>query len=328
MQSMNLVDIPGIRLGNAQNLAAATGCTVILCPAGATAGVDVRGGAPGTRETDLLKPENLVDKIHGLMLAGGSAFGLDAASGVMRYLEENGFGFDVGVARVPIVPAAVLFDLPCGDARVRPDQAMGYQACINSENSPFLIGTIGAGAGATVGKVFGMERAMKGGLGAHCVKIGDLIVGAVVAVNCLGDVIDPATGCIVAGAMQREPFRFLDSEAGLLQQCDQTGNRFSGNTTIGAIISNANLTKAQATKVSSMAHDGYARTMRPAHTLLDGDTIFTLSVGGVTADVSAVGVLAAKVMEQAVLAAVRSASSLAGFPCYQDIRGLLVEAEK
>ena len=328
MQSMNLVDIPGIRLGNAQNLAAATGCTVILCPAGATAGVDVRGGAPGTRETDLLKPENLVDKIHGLMLAGGSAFGLDAASGVMRYLEENGFGFDVGVARVPIVPAAVLFDLPCGDARVRPDQAMGYQACINSENSPFLIGTIGAGAGATVGKVFGMERAMKGGLGAHCVKIGDLIVGAVVAVNCLGDVIDPATGCIVAGAMQPDPFRFLDSETGLLQQCDQTGNRFSGNTTIGAIISNANLTKAQATKVSSMAHDGYARTMRPAHTLLDGDTIFTLSVGGVSADVSAVGALAAKVMEQAVLAAVRSAASLAGFPCYQDIRESLVGAEK
>lgn len=328
MQRINLVDIPGIRLGNAQNLAAATGCTVILCPAGVTAGVDVRGGAPGTRETDLLKPENLVDKIHGLVLAGGSAFGLDAASGVMRYLEENGFGFDVGVARVPIVPAAVLFDLPCGDARVRPDRAMGYQACVNSEDAPFLLGTVGAGTGATVGKVFGMERAMKGGLGAHCVKIGELIVGAVVAVNCLGDVIDPATGCIVAGAMQLDPPRFLDSETGLLQQCDQTGNRFSGNTTIGAIISNANLTKAQATKVSSMAHDGYARTMRPAHTLLDGDTIFTLSVGGVSADVSAVGVLAAKVMEQAVLTAVRSASSLAGFPCYQDVRGLLVEAEK
>ena len=322
MQSMNLADIPGIRLGNAQNLTAATGCTVILCPAGATAGVDVRGGAPGTRETDLLKPENLVEKIHGLVLAGGSAFGLDAAGGVMRYLEENDFGFDVGVARVPIVPAAVLFDLPCGDARVRPDQAMGYQACVNSEHEEFLLGSVGAGTGATVGKVFGMERAMKGGLGAHCVNVGNLIVAAVVAVNCLGDVIDPATGRIVAGAVQMDPFRFLDSETGMLQQCEQTGNRFAGNTTIGAIITNANLSKAQATKVSSMSHDGYARTMRPAHTLLDGDTIFTLSIGGVDAEISAVGVLAAKVMEQAVLSAVQSAGSLAGFPCYQDIRAM------
>ena len=311
MQSMNLTDIPGIRLGNAQNLTAATGCTVILCPAGATAGVDVRGGAPGTRETDLLKPENLVEKIHGLVLAGGSAFGLDAAGGVMRYLEENDFGFDVGVARVPIVPAAVLFDLPCGDARVRPDQAMGYQACVNSKREDFLLGSVGAGTGATVGKVFGMERAMKGGLGAHCVKVGNLIVAAVVAVNCLGDVIDPVTGRIVAGAVQMDPFRFLDSETGMLQQCEQTGNRFAGNTTIGAIITNANLSKAQATKVSSMSHDGYARTMRPAHTLLDGDTIFTLSIGCVDAEISAVGVLAAKVMERAVLSAVQSAESLA-----------------
>ena len=322
MQTIRITDIPGIRLGNAQNFTAATGCTVILCPAGATAGVDVRGGAPGTRETDLLKPENLVDKIHGLVLAGGSAFGLDAAGGVMRYLEENGFGFDVGVARVPIVPAAVLFDLPCGDARVRPDQAMGYQACLNSEREEFAIGSLGAGTGATVGKVFGMERAMKGGLGAYCVKVGELIVGAVVAVNCLGDVIDPATGRIVAGAVQLDPFRWLDSEAGLLQQCEQTGNRFTGNTTIGAIITNASLSKAQATKLSSMAHDGYARTMRPAHTLLDGDTIFTLSMGSVAADISAVGAMAAKVMEQAVLVAVQSAVSLAGFPCCQDIRTL------
>ena len=328
MELMSITDIPGIRLGSAQNISAATGCTVILCPEGVTAGVDVRGGAPGTRETDLLKPENLVEKIHGLVLAGGSAFGLDAAGGVMRYLEENGFGFDVGVARVPIVPAAVLFDLPCGDARVRPDQAMGYQACLNSEREEFAIGSLGAGTGATVGKVFGMERAMKGGLGSHCVKIGELIVGAVVAVNCLGDVIDPATGLIVAGAVQLDPFRFLDSEAGLLQQCEQTGSRFAGNTTIGAIITNATLTKAQATKVSSMAHDGYARTMRPAHTLLDGDTIFTLAVGNVAADISAVGALAAKVMEQAVLAAVQSATALAGFPCYQDIRELSVETVK
>ena len=320
MEVMNISDIPAIRLGNAQDLTGATGCTVILCPEGATAGVDVRGGAPGTRETDLLKPENLVEKIHGLLLAGGSAYGLAAASGVMSYLEENGFGFDVGVARVPIVPAAVLFDLPCGDARVRPDQAMGYQACQNSETERFATGSVGAGCGATVGKLYGMDKAMKGGLGAHCVRIGGLVVGAVVAVNCLGDVIDPASGQIVAGAVQQDPFRFLDSEAGLLQQCEATGNRFTGNTTIGAIITNATLTKAQATKVASMVHDGYARTMRPAHTLLDGDTIFTLAVGDVAADISAVGALAAKVMEQAVLSAVQSATALAGFPCCRDVQ--------
>ena len=320
MEVMNISDIPAIRLGNAQDLTGATGCTVILCPEGATAGVDVRGGAPGTRETDLLKPENLVEKIHGLLLAGGSAYGLAAASGVMSYLEENGFGFDVGVARVPIVPAAVLFDLPCGDARVRPDQAMGYQACQNSETERFATGSVGAGTGATVGKLYGMDKAMKGGLGAHCVRIGGLVVGAVVAVNCLGDVIDPASGQIVAGSVQQDPFRFLDSEAGLLQQCEATGNRFTGNTTIGAIITNASLTKAQAMKVASMAHDGYARTMRPAHTLLDGDTIFTLAVGDVAADISAVGALAAKVMEQAVLSAVQSATALAGFPCCRDVQ--------
>ena len=320
MEVMSISDIPAIRLGNAQDLTGATGCTVILCPEGATAGVDVRGGAPGTRETDLLKPENLVEKIHGLVLAGGSAYGLAAASGVMSYLEENGFGFDVGVARVPIVPAAVLFDLPCGDARVRPDQAMGYQACRNSETERFATGSVGAGCGATVGKLYGMDKAMKGGLGAHCVRIGGLVVGAVVAVNCLGDVIDPASGQIVAGSVQQDPFRFLDSEAGLLQQCEATGNRFTGNTTIGAIITNASLTKAQATKVASMAHDGYARTMRPAHTLLDGDTIFTLAVGDVAADISAVGALAAKVMEQAVLSAVQSATALAGFPCCRDVQ--------
>ena len=320
MEVMSISDIPAIRLGNAQDLTGATGCTVILCPEGATAGVDVRGGAPGTRETDLLKPENLVEKIHGLLLAGGSAYGLAAASGVMSYLEENGFGFDVGVARVPIVPAAVLFDLPCGDARVRPDQAMGYQACRNSETESFATGSVGAGCGATVGKLYGMDKAMKGGLGAHCVRIGGLVVGAVVAVNCLGDVIDPASGQIVAGAVQQDPFRFLDSEAGLLQQCEATGNRFTGNTTIGAIITNASLTKAQAMKVASMAHDGYARTMRPAHTLLDGDTIFTLAVGDVAADISAVGALAAKVMEQAVLSAVQSATALAGFPCCRDVQ--------
>jgi len=319
MEVVKITDFSDIRVGNAQNLIAATGCTVIICPKGATAGVDVRGGAPGTRETDLLRPENYVEKIHAVLLSGGSAFGLDAAGGVMQYLEEKGIGFDVGVAKVPIVPSAVLFDLPCGDARVRPDKAMGYQACVAAEGETFLAGSVGAGTGATVGKVFGMEHAMKGGLGVYCVKLGRLMVGAVVAVNCLGDVIDPANGQILAGAIQQEPFKFLNSEAGLLQQCEKVGNPFAGNTTIGAVITNAHLTKAQATKVASMAHDGYARTMRPAHTMLDGDTIFTLSVGELQTDISAVGVLAAYVMERAVLDAVWEATPLAGFKTAKEL---------
>jgi len=319
MQSVSITDIPGFKLGNAQNFAAATGCTVILCPAGAVAGVDVRGGAPGTRETDLLKPENLVDRIHAVMLAGGSAFGLDAAAGAMQFLEEQGCGFDVGVAKVPIVVGAVLFDLTCGDARIRPDKIMGFQACKNAATETFFTGSVGAGTGATVGKVFGPERAMKGGLGAYCVQEGELLIGAVVAVNCLGDVIDPARGEIIAGAMRTDPFGFLDCEAGMIRRFTDPGNRFTGNTTIGAVITNANITKAQATKVASMAHDGYARTMRPSHTMLDGDTIFTLSVGGVDADISVIGAMAAKAMEQAVLNAVKEATSLAGFRCYREV---------
>jgi L-aminopeptidase/D-esterase-like protein len=317
---IKVTDFSNVRFGNAQNFAAATGCTVILCPEGAAAGVDVRGGAPGTRETDLLRPENHVEKIHAVLLSGGSAFGLDAAGGVMQYLEEKGIGFDVGVAKVPIVVGAVLFDLPCGDACVRPDKTMGYQACVAAETQEFKLGSVGAGTGATVGKVFGMEHAMKGGLGAYCIKRGNLMVGAVVAVNCLGDVVSPANASILAGAFQQEPFGFLNSEEGLLQKSEVLGDGFAGNTTIGAIITNAKLTKAQAAKVASMAHDGYARTMRPAHTMLDGDTIFTLSVGAVMADISAVGTLAAQVMEQAVVSAVKEADSLAGIPCFQDIQ--------
>lgn len=311
-------ELPGVRLGNAQDLTAATGCTVILCPDGAVAGVDVRGGAPGTRETDLLRPENLVEKIHAVMLAGGSAFGLDAAAGVMQYLEAAGIGFDVAVARVPIVSAAVLFDLPCGDPRVRPDKAMGYAACAATEMGEFAAGSVGAGAGATVGKAYGMEYAMKGGLGHCCVRLGELMLGAVVAVNCLGDVV-AADGSILAGARRWETGEFMGCEAELYRLAGGAAPSFAGNTTIGAVITNARLTKAQATKAASMAHDGYARTMRPAHTMLDGDTIFALSVGGVQADLSAVGALAAEVMARAVRRAVTAADSLAGFRAWRDL---------
>lgn len=318
---VKLTDIPGIKIGHAHDLAAPTGCTVILCPEGATGGVDVRGGAPGTRETDLLNPINYVDKVHAVLLAGGSAFGLDAAAGVMQYLEEQSIGFDVGVTKVPIVAGAVLFDLTCGSYLVRPDKAMGYAACLAAGTQALSEGSVGAGAGATVGKVFGLEHAMKGGIGAACLTAGELMVGAIVAVNCLGDVVNPADGSIVAGAFQQEPFAFLRCEDGMLAKAEQTGSRFAGNTTIGAVVTNAVMTKAQATKVASMAHNGYARTIRPAHTLFDGDTIFAIGTGQVAADMNAIGVLAARAVEQAVLRAVKSAVALAGFTCYRDVAG-------
>lgn len=318
---VKLTDIPGIKIGHAHDLAAPTGCTVILCPEGATGGVDVRGGAPGTRETDLLNPINYVDKVHAVLLAGGSAFGLDAAAGVMQYLEEQSIGFDVGVTKVPIVAGAVLFDLTCGSYLVRPDKAMGYAACLAAGTQALSEGSVGAGAGATVGKVFCLEHAMKGGIGAACLTAGELMVGAIVAVNCLGDVVNPADGSIVAGAFQQEPFAFLRCEDGMLAKSEQTGSRFAGNTTIGAVVTNAVMTKAQATKVASMAHNGYARTIRPAHTLFDGDTIFAIGTGQVAADMNAIGILAARAVEQAVLRAVKSAVALAGFTCYRDVAG-------
>ncbi len=319
MNVIKVTDIPGIKLGNAQNVDGVTGCTVLICEKGAVAGVDVRGGAPGTRETDLLKPENYVEKIHAVMLAGGSAFGLDAGAGIMEYLEEKGIGFDVGVTKVPIVAGAVLFDLTCGNHKIRPDKLMGREACKAAENQDFSEGSVGAGTGATVGKIYGMEHAMKGGLGTYCLQVGNMIVGAVVAVNCLGDVIDPSTGKVVAGAFQESPFAFLDCEAGMIKEHEKISNAFAGNTTIGIIITNVEMTKSQATKVASMAHDGYARTMRPAHTMFDGDTIFALSVGGVKADINVVGLLATRVMEQAILCGVKKATTLGGYKAYQDM---------
>jgi L-aminopeptidase/D-esterase-like protein len=279
--------------------------------------VDVRGGAPGTRETDLLDPVNMVEKVHAIFLAGGSAFGLDSAGGVMKYLEENGIGFDAGVTKVPIVSGAVLFDLTCKDYKIRPDKEMGYEACLNAGN--FIEeGSIGAGTGATVGKVFGMDKAMKGGLGEVFIQTGDLVVGAVVAVNCLGDVVDEENR-IIAGAYEKDPFRFINSEQAIIDSYKDGLNPFSGNTTIGCVLTNAILTKAQAKKTSSIAHNGYARSIRPSHTMFDGDTIFTLSTGEVKADINVVGVLAARAVQKAVINGVMKARGLAGFPSYSDI---------
>jgi L-aminopeptidase/D-esterase-like protein len=319
MQHILFSDIKDIDLGHAQNLTAATGCTVILCKKGATAGVDVRGGAPGTRETDLLDPVNLVEQIHAVVLAGGSAFGLDAATGVMQYLEENNIGFDVQVSRIPIVCAAVLFDLLLGDHRIRPDRDMGYQACRNAGHGQCPHGNVGAGAGATVGKILGMDRAMKSGLGSDAIQIGELQIGALVAVNCLGDVIDPETGKRLAGLLDESKTAIADTEAVMIEAYAEKKNRFSGNTTIGVIATNAKLTKPQATKLASMAQNGYARTLRPAHSMFDGDTIFTLATGHIEADLSVLGLLAARVMERAIVCAVTETTSLLGLKCHADI---------
>ena len=319
MKQIEFTDIEGIDVGHAQNLNAATGCTVILCGDGATAGVDVRGGAPGTRETDLLNPVNLVQKIHAVMLAGGSAFGLDAAAGIMQYLEEKKIGFDVGVTRVPIVCGAVLFDLTLGDFKIRPDKEMGYSACVNATKTFCSQGNVGAGTGATVGKILGMNRAMKSGLGCYALQVGDLKVGALVAVNCLGDVIDPETGKKLAGPLSVDGKALADTEDIMIQAYADKKNLFSGNTTIGVVATNAAFDKAQVTKLASMAQNGYARTMRPAHTMVDGDTIFTLSTGGVSADLSVAGLLAARVMERAVVNAVKNTTSLCGLKSYSDI---------
>jgi len=311
-------DVEGIRVGHAQDFDALTGCTVVLCEEGATGGVDVRGGAPGTRETDLLHPMNLVDKIHAVLLSGGSAFGLEAAAGVVQYLDERGKGFDALVAKVPLVCGAVLFDLGIGDPKVRPDKTMGYEACRDAAAGHWREGSIGAGTGATVGKAAGMNRAMKGGMGACCLRAGELLVGALVVVNCLGDVVDPATGRVVAGTLTEGGHAFADTEA--LLCAGGTAKVLPGsNTTLGVVATNWLCTKAQANRIAAMAHDGYARSMRPAHSMFDGDAVFCMATGRVPADTTVVGLLGARAVEHAVLRAVQSAASLGGIKSCEDL---------
>lgn len=308
----------GFRIGHSQDEAAATGVTVVLCEEGARAGVDVRGGAPATRETDLLSPVNLVEKIHAVFLAGGSAFGLDAASGIMTYLEERGIGFDVAVTKVPIVCGAALFDLTVGESQVRPDRFMGYQACLEAVEGEPERGSVGAGTGASVGKLLGMDRAMKGGIGWCSLREGELEVAALVAVNCLGDVFDPSRGEIVAGLLDEEG-RLADTQKAMIAAWRENRNPFSGNTTLGVVLTNGDFSKPQLTKLASMAHDGYGRTLRPAHSIVDGDTIFALSHPTVRADLSAVAILAVRAVERAVVDAVTEATSLAGLSSRRDL---------
>jgi L-aminopeptidase/D-esterase-like protein len=316
-----ITDVPGIRVGHAENEAAVTGCTVVLCEAGATGGVDQRGGAPGTRETDLLRPMHLVEHIHAVLLAGGSAYGLDAAGGVMAYLEAQGIGYDAGVAKVPIVPAAILFDLGVGDPTVRPDAAMGRASCEVAGDGPIEQGSVGAGTGCAVGSVFGPGFQTKGGIGTASVDLGGgLVVGALVAVNAFGDVIDPVSGAIIAGA--RRPPKgdaYADTLATMRTLIGKTIAKVAArNTVIGVVATNARLTKEEANKVAQMANNGLARTIRPAHTQFDGDTIFALAVGKKKANVSLIGAYAAEVMAEAVVNGVRAATSLGGCPAVRD----------
>ena len=321
-----ITDVAGIKVGHYTDREAATGCTVVLCEGGAVGGVDVRGSAPGTRETDLLHPLRLVQEVHAVLLTGGSAYGLDAATGVMRYLEEKGVGFDVGVGVVPIVPAAVLFDLTVGHADVRPDAEAGYQACQSASDGPVTEGCVGAGTGATVGKLLGPKFATKSGLGAASQKIGKgIVVGAIVAVNAFGDVVHPRTGEILAGTRKPVVGGFLNTVERMKGNLGQTILGFAQHTTIAVVATNAYLTKEGTNKVAQMAHDGLARTIRPVHTMFDGDTVFALATGkppkkGGGADPSVVGAIAAEVLAQAVIRAVTQAESLHGLPTCRDLR--------
>ncbi|MBP0443484.1 P1 family peptidase [Roseomonas sp. SSH11] len=307
-----ITDVPGIRVGHFTETRRPTGCTVVLAEEGATAGVDVRGAAPGTRETDLLDPANLVDKVHAVLLSGGSAFGLDAAGGVMRWLEERGIGFQAGPACVPIVPAAVLFDLSLGDHRIRPDAAAGYAACEAASAMPPAMGSVGAGTGATVGKLFGQERAMKGGIGTASMRIGGITLGAIVAVNAVGDVLDPDTGEIVAGARDPEGRRPIGAMAGVLRGELPPRMQPGMATTIGVVATDAVLTKAQCRRLAGAAHDGLARSIDPIHTLHDGDTLFALATGrsGVPGNMMALGAIVPHVVAAAVLRGVRAARGM------------------
>lgn len=321
--SGSITDVQGIKAGHFTDPRRPTGCTVLLFEKGAAAGVDVRGGSPGTRETDLLNPVNTVQQVYAIVLAGGSAFGLDAASGVMRYLDQRHIGYAVGNIVVPIVPAAILYDLEIGDPKIRPTAESGYKACQAAGSARVPEGNVGAGAGATVGKLFGMKQAMKSGLGSASIRAGNtgIVVGAIVAVNAVGDILDPKTGKIVAGARTADGSGFMDSMAHIRAGYNVRAEA-ARNTTIGVVATNAALDKAQAAKVAQMAHDGLARTINPVHTPSDGDTIFAVATGAIPthANVGSIGALAAEAMSQAVLRAVMTARGIPGLPSYSDMQ--------
>ena len=313
----NILDVKGLKVGQVEDKNGLTGCTVVICEEGATCGVDVRGAAPGTRETDLLDPVNLIQKVHAVVLSGGSAFGLESTCGVSKYLEERNIGFDVGVAKVPIVVGAVLFDLAAGNPKCRPDKEMGYKACEMASDTVLKQGNYGAGCGATVGKIKGPEYAMKGGIGSYSIKLENgLVVSALIAVNAFGDVYEG--GKVIAGVLDNSKTKILNSYE-LMKQGINKGGFSIDNTTIGVVATNAKLDKAGCKKISQMAHDGYAKAIFPIHTSHDGDTIFTMATGEVEVDITLLGSLALEVVEKSILNAIKNSSSVKNILSYKDM---------
>ena len=320
MKEISVNDILQIKIGQMEDAENGTGCTVFVCEEGMRAGLDVRGGGPASRESELLKPLAAAQYIHSIVLAGGSAFGLGTANGVMKCLEERNIGFDVGVTKVPLVVQSDLFDLTVGSAFRRPDPEMGYAAAVHALDDPnYRDGNYGAGCGATVGKITGMDSCMKTGIGSYAVQIGDLQIGAVVALNALGDVYDWKTGKQIAGLLKEDGSGFRDTQEFMKGNIDVVGNRFAGNTTLGVVITNAEFRKPELCKIAGMAHDGFARSIRPVHTSADGDSIYAVSVGNVRADQDVAGALAAEVVSEAITRAVKSAESAYGFPAAKDL---------
>ncbi len=322
MKEIQITDIENIKIGQVENVEAGTGCTVFICEEGMRAGLDVRGGGPASRDSQLLNPLMAAQVVHGILLSGGSAFGLGAANGVMQYLEENDIGFDVGVTKVPLVVQSDLFDLTVADTYVRPDAQMGYEAArLALEDPNYLDGNYGAGCGATVGKIGGMETCMKTGIGSYALQAGDFKIGAVVALNALGDVFDWKTGEQIAGLLNEDRSELRSTSEVMKSSLDVVENRFVGNTTLGIVITNGRFEKAQLCKIAGMAHDGYARSIRPVHTSVDGDSIYAVSVGDVAVDQDVAGILAAEVISEAINRAVYSADSAYGYISATELEG-------
>jgi len=313
-------EVGNIHIGQTEDRDAATGCTVLISEEGMCAGLDVRGGGPASRDTHLLDPQTAAQTIHAVLLGGGSAFGLGAASGVMQYLEEHDIGFDVGVTKVPLVAQSDLFDLTVGRSDVRPQPEMGYEAARLAMEAPnYRDGNYGAGCGATVGKMAGMECCMKTGIGSYAIEIGNFRIGAIVALNALGDIYDWKNGQKIAGLLTEDGCGFRDTVELMSQSLDVVENKFTGNTTIGVVITNAAFNKTQLCKIASMAHNGYARSIRPVHTSADGDSIYAVSAGSEAVDQDLVGTLAADVMSEAIIRAAESAEGAYGFPAMRDL---------
>lgn len=322
MREIPVTEVGPVFIGQTENAEAATGCTVLIAPQGMRAGLDVRGGGPASRESQLLNPLMAAQSIHAIVMAGGSAFGLGAANGVMQYLEQNGIGYDTGYALVPLVAQSGIYDLSVGDASVRPDAAMGCEAARLAMEAPnYRDGNYGAGCGATVGKLAGMDYCMKAGIGSYAVQIGELRIGAIVVVNALGDVYDWKNGRQIAGMLDEDKGGLRSTTEYMRRSYTVVDNKFTGNTTICAVITNAHFEKAQLCKIAGMAHDGYARSINPVHTSADGDSIYAASIGDVAADLDLVGAVSAEVVSEAIIRAVENAEGAYGFPSLKDLRG-------